>query len=144
MKATRVLFFLLYLYSFSQEKNDKEIVYLLFDTTSKERCLIEDGSGNSKYLNKYRKEYQDQGNIICFKICNERFTANKTKSLMDTCSIEVLLNIKVVDIEYLNNKKTKNILKYNPFEKIYLLEKFSKNKVVKYEVLWIDDWIMVD
>ena len=37
----------------------KETVYLLFDINSKEKCIIEDGDGNSSKLNKYRKEYRE-------------------------------------------------------------------------------------
>ena len=105
-------------------------------------CIIEDGSGNSVKNNKYRKEIQ--GNYIYFKICDEKFSTHKFKSFKDTCHIRVLDNLKIVDLKYINEKKSQSILKYNPFEKIYIIEKISETKVIKYEVIWIDDWLEVD
>ena len=128
-------------FAFAQSK-EKETVYLIFDTLNKEKCLIEDGSGNSKYLNKYRKEYTQQG--LFFKICHESFAFNRKKKKIDTCSLKALENIKFSSINYINEKKAKHPLRYNPFEKIYIVEKISDEKILKYEVAWIDDWVMVD
>ncbi|WP_298510620.1 hypothetical protein [uncultured Kordia sp.] len=124
----------------AQEEN-KETVYLLFDSKSKEKCIIEDGSGNSQNLNAYRKAYQDHNNLTFFHIYKESFAfgSNKRK---DTCNIKELDNLKIVDVAYIQDKKSKNIMKYNPFKKIYIIEVISKDQFVKYDVLWIDDWTM--
>lgn len=130
------------IYSFSQTEG-KETVYLLFNRQSKEKCIIEDGSGNSLNLNKFRKEFQ--GNHIYFRICNEIFTAHKTKNSKDTCSIKALDNLKIVNFEYLLDKYNSfNEFKHHVFDKVYLIEKISKDKIIKYEVTWIDKIIMID
>jgi len=140
-KITLTYLLLTTLLCFSQNVK-KETVYLLLDLKSNEKCIFEDGSGNSSYVNKYRKEVQ--GNYIYFKICNEIFSTHKLKGLKDSSSIKALDNLNIVNLKYINEKKSKSILKYNPFEKIYIVEKISDTKVVKYEVIWIDDWVMVD
>ncbi|WP_299127858.1 hypothetical protein [uncultured Winogradskyella sp.] len=123
---------------------EKETVYLLFDKQNKEQCLIEDGSGNSKYTNKYRKEYWSNGNIINFRICNERFTSHRTKSSIDTCSAKALDNIKLVDFDYLQKKYDSVYeFKHHVFEKIYFIEKISEDKIIKYEVNWVDSIMMI-
>ncbi|WP_225037257.1 hypothetical protein [Winogradskyella sp. SM1960] len=128
--------------SFSQTE-EKETVYLLFNRQSKEKCIIEDGSGNSLNLKKFRKEFQ--GKYIYFKICNEIFTAHKTKSFKDTSSIKILDNLKIINSEYLLNKyNSSNEFKHHVFDKVYLIEKISKDKIIKYEVTWIDEIIMID
>ena len=143
-KIAIVVFLCNYLFCFSQ-KQEKETVYLLFDKSNKEKCLIEDGAGNSKYLNKNRIEYQDNGNIIYFKICNESFTAHKTKSYKDTCSVKALDNLKLVDFDYLVKKYDSVYeFKHHVFEKIYFIERISKDKIIKYEVTWIDEIIMIE
>ena len=137
------LIFLIFASSLSFSQSDeKEIVYLIFDKENTEQCLIEDGSGNSRYLPKYIKEYTQQG--LFFKICHESFVFNRKEKKIDTCSVKALANIKFSSIEYINDKKAKNPLRYNPFEKIYIIEKISNEKILKYEVVWIDDWIMVE
>jgi hypothetical protein len=91
---------------------------------------------------KYRKEYK--GDFIYFKICNENFITRKIKKAKDTCLIKAINNLKLVDLEYINEKKAKNILRYNPFKKIFIVEKLSKDKIIKHEVTWVDNWIMTD
>lgn len=130
---------------FSQKQaNEKETVYLWFDKDNKEKCLIEDGSGNSKYFNKYRKEYWENGNIIVFKICDETFTTNKAKDLIDTCALSTLKKFRVVDFDYIEKKYDSLFeFKHNVFKKIYFIEKISADKIVKYEVNWIDEILMI-
>ncbi|MFD0992833.1 hypothetical protein [Tenacibaculum geojense] len=141
---TLILFLVSTLMCFSQERK-KETVYILFDNQSNEKCIVEDGSGNSLNVNKFRKEYEDYGNIINFKICNETFGFNKTKSFKDTCSIKALENIKLVDFEYLIKKyNSLNEFKHHVFDKIYFVEKISKNKIIKYEVGWVDEIFMIE
>ncbi|MDD7915281.1 hypothetical protein [Polaribacter ponticola] len=144
-RVNNILLILIFVYpiiTLSQNNNEKENVYLLFDLNTKRKCIIEDGSGNSVKNNKYRKEIQ--GNYIYFKICDEKFSTHKFKSFKDTCHIRALDNLKIVDLKYINEKKSQSILKYNPFEKIYIIEKISETKVIKYEVIWVDDWLEVD
>jgi hypothetical protein len=143
MKNIVILFLtFLPLYSFSQKK-EKETAYLLFNSQSKERCVVEDGSGNSQNLNKFRKEFQ--GNYIYFKICDEIFSTHNSKSLKETCSIKYLEKIKLVDFDYLVKKYNSVYeFKHHVFDKIYFIEKISKDKIIKYEVTWVDEMIMID
>ncbi|EDP95086.1 hypothetical protein U8527_08660 [Kordia algicida OT-1] len=122
------------------QNEKKETAYLLFDIKSKKKHLVEDGSGNSKMLNAYRKEKQE--NLTIMHIYGESFAFGINKQV-DTCKIETLNDLKIVDIAYIKDKKSKNVMRYNPFKKIYLIEKISKDKFVKYDVLWIDDWTMI-
>ncbi|AIM61049.1 hypothetical protein IZU89_11485 [Cellulophaga lytica] len=140
---TLILFLVSTLICFSQEKK-KETVFILFNAISNEKCKVPVEGKGYKKLNKFRKEYEDYGNIINFKICNETFSFNKTKSVKDTCSVKILNKLKIVDLEYVINKKNKNILKYNPFDKIYIEEKISNNKIIKYGVVWIDEWLIIE
>lgn len=139
---TLILFLISTLTSFSQEKK-KETAYILFDALSKEKCKIPvEGKGYQK-LNKFRKEFQ--GDYIFFKICDETFSTHKTKSYRDTCSIKALDNIKTTDYEYLIKKyDSLNEFKHHVFDKIYFIEKISKDKIVKYETTWIDQILMID
>ena len=140
---TLIITMFTFLFCFSQKKEEKEIVYLLFDKQSKEKCIVEDGSGNSLKSNKFRKEFQD--NHIYFRICDEIFTAHKTKSFKDTCSIKALENIKLVNIKYLKDKYNSSYnFKHHVFKKIYFIEKLPNNKIIKYEVGWNDEIMMID
>ncbi|WP_430409134.1 hypothetical protein [Kordia sp.] len=140
MKNLTLLLLLSTFFCFAQ-KQDKETVYLLFDMKSTETCIVEDGSGNSERLNKYRKFKEN--NLTFLVICNEQFAYNHKKSKLDTCSIDMLTNSKIVDLEYIKKKKSENVMRYNPFKKIYIIEKISNDKVLKYDVTWIDDWVMI-
>ena len=144
MKNITLIFLLVSsLICFSQERKKKEIIYILFDDQSNEKCIVEDGSGNSSNINKFKKEFQ--GDYIYFRICDEIFTTHKTKSFKDTCSIKALDNLKIVDFEYLLNKYNSLYeFKHHVFDKIYFIEKISKDKIIKYEVAWIDEIIMIE
>lgn len=142
MKTLIFIIFLTLPLTCLSQKQAKETIYLFFNEKSMEKCLVaEEGKGYTN-IAKYRKEYIK--NALFFKICNESFAFNSKKKSIDTCSAIALQNIKFVDLEYINKKKSKNVLRYNPFEKIYIVEKIPKNKILKYEVVWIDDWVMVD
>lgn len=125
-------------FCFAQKEN-KETVYLLFDTTSEDKCKVDVEGKGYLLLNKYRKEHGQKRSYLY--ICNETFAFSKKKN--DTCSIKALDDIKFVDLKYIKDKKSKNVMKYNPFKKIYLVEVISKEKIIKYDVTWIDDWVMV-
>lgn len=142
-----VIFILFVLYgSFCfPQKGSKEIIYVLFDKQSKEKCKVSVEGKGYVMMNKYRKEYENYGNIINFKICNESFTAQKTKSVIDTCHISSLNDTKFVDFKYLIKRyNSSDTLKHQLFEKIYFFEKISEAKVIKYEVIWVDDMLMID
>ena len=141
-KLTLVLLLLTSLFSLAQ-KTEKETVYLLFDTTSNEKYIIEDGSGNSLQQNRYRKEINKK--FIKFKICNDLFLFNKMKNVKDTCTMESLKGIKTVDFNYLEKKHAESKeFKHHVFEKIYFIEKISRNRILKYEVIWVDDTFITD
>ena len=80
------------------QKEKKETAYLLFDTTSKEKHLIEDGSGNSNMLNAYRKE--KQADLTIMHIYSESFAFGRNKQV-DICKVETLNDLKIVDIAYI-------------------------------------------
>ena len=141
-KISLILFLLNYFFCFSQ-KQDKEIIYLLFDEHSKEKCKVAVEGKGYVNMNKYRKEHE--GNIMYFKICNESFTAHKTKSFKDTCSVKALDNLRLVDFDYLIKKYDSVYeFKHHVFKKIYFIEKIFKDKIIKYEVNWIDEVLMID
>jgi hypothetical protein len=135
-----IILILLPCFSIAQN-NNKESVYLIFDTNTNEKCIVEDGSGNSEELNAFRKEFQ--GNLIFFHVFNESFLHNTKSKKSKSISLDDLDNLKRVDINYMVHKKSKNVMKYNPFEKIYIVEKKSDGSYTKYEVTWIDDWTMI-
>ncbi len=129
---------------FSQkEVKKKETVYLFFNLQSNEKCKVAVRAKGYVDMNKFRKDYRDNGNIINFKICDERFAAHKNRSYRDTCSIKALDNIKFVDFDYLIEKYNSVFeFKHHVFEKIYFVEKISDEKIIKYEVRWLDERIM--
>lgn len=143
MKVLSFVFFLFFVsVSFSQAL-DKEIVYTLFDPGSNERCAVEDGSGNTKNVPKFRKKVQ--GEYIYFKICDEIFSTHKTKTFKETCPIEYLDSIELVDIIYLKEKyDAENEFKHHIFDKIFFIEKISAKKIIKHEVFWVDEIIMIN
>jgi hypothetical protein len=143
MKNITTLILLLFSIVLYCQNEKKEIVYLLFDAQSKEKCQVPvEGKGHQK-LNKFRKEAQ--GEYIYFKICDESFSTHKTKSLKDTCSITYLEEIELVDLNYLIKKyNSENEFKHHVFDKIFFVEKISKDVVVKYQVTWVDEIIMID
>lgn len=140
---TLIILMFTFLFCFSQKKDKKETVYLLFDNHSTEKCTVPvEGKG---YIDKskYRKEYQ--GEYILFKICDETFSTHKTESFKDTCSTKALENIKLVNIKYLKDKyNSSNNFKHHVFEKIYFIEKLPNNKIIKYEVGWVDEITIID
>jgi hypothetical protein len=125
--------------TFSQSK--KEIVYLLFKTNSSEKYKVEDGNGNSRNINKYRKKKGKDR--VTFYIYEESFVLDK-KYKIDTCNIKYLNKIKFETVQTINNKKEvlkdKYFFKNSIFEKIYLVEKY-KDKIIKYRTIWNTDLI---
>lgn len=141
-KLILISLFLFSLICFSQ-KGKKETVYLLFDEQNEETCKVPVEGRGYLNLNKFRKEFQ--GDFIYFKICDEIFSTSKTKSFRDTCSIKYLEKIKLVDFDYLVKKyNSKFEFKHHVFNKIYFIEKISKDKIIKYEVTWIDEILMIE
>ncbi|WP_019037864.1 hypothetical protein [Psychroflexus tropicus] len=140
-KITFSLLVLFSILSFSQNEKDKTI-YLLFDEQSKEKCKVPVEGKGYQNLNKFRKEIH--GEYIYFKICDEIFSIHKTKSFKETCPIEYLDSIELVDINYLKEKyDSENELKHHVFDKIFFIEKISEKKIIKYEVSWVDEIIMI-
>ena len=137
-----MIFMLNFLTSFSQEKN-KEVVNLFFNTQSDDTCKVSVEGKGYVNLKKYRKDRVSD--IIYFKICGEKFTSDKKVGIKDICSTEVLNNTNFVDLDYLIERyKSQSKFKHNVFKKIYFYEKISENKMVKYEVNWVDQMIMID
>ncbi len=147
MKTIALSLFLIVSFTcFSQKQvKEKEIVYLLFDEQNTEKCKVAVEGKGFVYMNKFRKEYWDNGSIIVFKICDETFTTHKTKSFKDTCSIKVLNNTKLVDFDYILKKyNSENEFKHHVFDKIYFIEKISGDIVIRYEVNWLDEIQIID
>lgn len=141
----KIMFSLLVLFSivsFSQNEKEKT-VYLIFDEQSKDKCKVPVEGKGYQNLNKFRKEVQ--GEHIYFKICDEIFSTHKTKSFKETCPIEYLDSIELVDIIYLKEKyDAKFEFKHHVFDKIFFIEKISAKKIIKYEVSWVDEIIMIE
>ena len=133
MSRFLIVYFMFYS-TITLSQNKKETVYLLFDTNSKETCKIFQEGEGLKTVPKYRKWYGEDGHIE-FRICDELFFASQSK--MDTCDISILKEVRLVDIDYMLNKHRSidNFVEVI-FEKIYFLEKISKEKVIQYEVTW--------
>lgn len=129
---------IIFLLSFSQ--TEKETVYLLFDRTSDEKCEVDiEGKGMSN-VQKYRVSQKKGG--YRFYICDEKF--DFLKPCADTSSIKHIKNYKIVDLKYIVEKKNNEILRDNPFKKIFLIEKISEHRLVKYEVIWVDEWMEIE
>ncbi|EDP95284.1 hypothetical protein U8527_15810 [Kordia algicida OT-1] len=128
-------------YCLAQQKQ-KETVYLLFDKTNKEKCKVLTENKGYVYLNKYRKN--KKGSITEFKICGETFSIRK-QGVKNIYSAQVLDTLKLIDLEYLKQKHTvSNDFKHRIFEKVYFIEKISQNKIIQYEVFWVDDFFITD
>jgi hypothetical protein len=131
------IFFLSPTIIFSQ--SEKEKVYILFNETSKKTCNKEDGRGNLLTIKMYKKE--SKGKKINFHICDETFTYTEGKSEKDTCNIKVLKKVKLQNLDYLLKKyNLSEDFKHHVFEKIYIVEKISKDEIVKYDVYWSGEW----
>jgi hypothetical protein len=126
---------------------EKEIVYVLFYDNSIEKCKIEveyssDNDGKLdgyQIIKKYKKD--SKGEKINFHICDETFIYTEHVSTIDTCSVNFLNKIEPKNLDYLLNKYAKgNNFKHHVFEKIYIIEKISENRIVKYEVYWSGEW----
>jgi len=136
---TLILLFISIL-SYSQNE-EKEMVYLLFDEKNMEKCTIPVEGNDYVNLKKFRKEIEEE--FIYFKICNETFSTHK--NVADTCAINSLNNIKLVDLDYVLTKyNSENEFKHQVFDKIFIIEKISKNKYVNYEVTWVDEIVMIE
>jgi hypothetical protein len=146
MKHSLVIFILLLLTSNLYSQNKKETVYLLFDTNSKEQHDFEDGSGNTLKVKKYRKRNSSyNSDCIVFDIGDEEFTTNIRKRYRDTCSIDKLNQLKLVDIEYMVEKlRNTREFRHLIFEKIFFIEKISKHKITITEVRWRSTMLVID
>ena len=120
--------------------------------------------GDEKYLKpiKYvlfdenKNDKKDEGDEIYFYINNQRFFFNSKKHKIDTCSIDFFNKIKLenpTDLtenewEYFKRKvreyKRNSAIKAMPLSnvhkyfKVYILKKTNDNKVLKYEVDWLN------
>lgn len=128
--------------SYSQE--EKEVIYLLFDEKSKEKCKIyvEQNYENNKgisFVKRYRSK-KEKDNII-FYICEEIFYLDKRHQI-DTCNFKYLQKIKFETLKAMNQKRknSKYAFKNSVFKKIYLVEN-KNDKVIKYPVIWNTDMI---
>lgn len=117
-------------------------VYILFNIESVEKCKVEFEGEGYKYVNKYRKE--SKGNYIDFLVCDEKFRFNKILNKKKVFKFENLNELKFSSLNDLKKRKKENILKSNPYSKIYIYQKTKTSKVIRYEVKWIDDWSIVD
>ncbi|MWB95572.1 hypothetical protein GON26_14480 [Flavobacterium sp. GA093] len=102
-------------------------------------------------------EKKNNGGKIYFYVKSERFVFDMKKHKKDTCSIDILKTIKLENSRNLQNdeyeyfrkkvdefeKKTKQkipkalpISQEHLYFKVYVIEKISSGKIVKYEVDW--------
>lgn len=138
MKHTIILALIAPMICLSQIKNE-DSAFLLFDGNNDDKCKIEVEGKGFEYVKKYRKTYQE--NFDTFYICDLQFRFDRSLT-KDIYSIQYLDEVEIVDTELIKRKKSETILKYNPFENIYLLEKITPNKIVRYRVQWMDQWVV--
>ena len=119
---------------FTQEK--KEIVYLIFDIASNEKCEVDiEGKGVTE-VNKYR--VCSRKNVHRYFICDEKF--DLLEGHVDTLNVDNIDEFNVVDIQYVVDRKNEGPLRFNPFEKIFLIEVIDDHQMLILEVGWIDEW----
>jgi hypothetical protein len=141
-KLTLLLSLLSTFFCYSQAEN-KETIYLLFDTSSKEKCKVTVEHKGNVYSNKYRE--RTKGNIKEYLVCDETFTIRKNTISSEKLPISTIKNIKFKDIDYLLKKhKDSKELKHHVFKKIYLLEKISDSEIIKHDVVWMDEFYLTD
>jgi len=121
------------------EKYLKPVKYLLFDSNVSDNKKVED------------KER------IYFQIKKEQFKFDSTKNINSSYTYDILEKVKFEDPEKLESsaykffkKKKEEVEKekkiklvfppagYHSYYKIYILEKVNKNKIIMYEVSWIN------
>ena len=123
-------------------QNTKEIVYLLFDMNSEEKCMDEDNDGNTHWIKKYKKEISN--NNIYFFICKNKFIYNKKKHKADTCARSSLNKLMIRDVSYLFEKDSRGYFirfRVENEPKKFIVEKISNNRIIIYEVYLPSVWI---
>ena len=136
MKKSLLIVVLLNAFVVLAQGNEKEEVFILFDLTSDKKCLIEDGSGNFNYEKFFRKKRETKR--IIFHVCDQEFGFEINQPI-DTLNSIKNLNIKGID--YIKRKYQEgNDFKHHVFKKIYILEKLSNDRILKYDVTWCCEW----
>ncbi|MCW9706978.1 hypothetical protein [Fodinibius salsisoli] len=119
-----------------------DTVYIFFDTSSTETCTVDVEGKGYQEVSKFRKE--DIENYKIFDICSEEFVFVKNKASKDTLVLRKRSDIQFQDIGFLTeaykNAKPKKF-KHNIFDQIYIVEKISKDKYIRYSVGWVDESI---
>ncbi|MCW9706977.1 hypothetical protein [Fodinibius salsisoli] len=138
-----LILFLILVTAFCQAQQvPKDTVYISFDETSSETCLIDSGMEKDRQkTNKFRK-IDTRNDLIFFHICNELFVFNKKLYSPDTTSTGSIPSQKIADIEDMNklyNSLQPREFKHHVFDTVFILEQIAKNKVVKYDVTWNDE-----
>ena len=109
--------------------------YLLFDSTSSEKC-----SQKQYELKKFRKE--DTGkSFTFFYVCDELFVFNKAYGHPDTTSIKKIPKHKMVTINEMLNKYNSlepQQFKHHVYDTLFIVEKWKRDLVLLYRVGWND------
>ncbi|MFC4221725.1 hypothetical protein [Flagellimonas marina] len=121
-------------------QTEKETVFVNFDIDSNEKCTIDVEGKGYLQVKKYRKTMlQDK---VRYLICDQKFDLmDKSCVVMDSTKIKTL---HLSELDYLLKKKHEGILRQNPFNAIFLIEKIHENKFAKHKVYWTDEWSEVD
>lgn len=123
----------------SCNKQNKENIYLYFDSNSSETYKFID-EGKEYEIKKFQKNNESDSKLI-FKIVDENFRFIKSNNEERIIWEKEFKKINFVSIGFLYNKWKESGLfsKQNVFERIFLVEKSKeKGKYFVYEVKWIE------
>lgn len=134
IKLSLLLFLFGTLISYSQSK----VVYIKFDNTTKDSCLVSIEGKGKKLLPKYRKNVTKT--LISFYICNKQFTFIKDKFTSEKIEKNELKKIYFSDYNIINRAM---MMKKNP-PVLYIIEKTSSNHLCKYRVGYIHDFVLIN
>jgi len=147
MKIKLIIFLVIFsLFSFSQQPK-WDVGYIYFDESDPETYLsnidgpiadevlvVINGNRYSK-LNKYRK--YPVKDLLVFRIYDEIFTYDKNqKHTTDTLSASLLDDIPFLGDEFIKENSW-NLGKSGMFKKLYIIEKFSQDKIIRTQVRWV-------
>jgi hypothetical protein len=147
MKIKFIIFLVIFsLLSFSEQPK-WDVGYIYFDKSDPETYLsnidgpiadevlvIINGNRYSR-LNKYRKYLVKD--LLVFRIYDEIFTSDKNqKHTIDTLSTSLLDDIPFLSDEFIKENSW-NLGKGNLFKKLYIIEKYSQDKIIRTQVRWV-------
>ncbi len=119
---------------FSQEK---ETVYLHFKYNETANCNYTPSNSDKKIPLTYVQKRHRKVGTTRFILCKNTFVFDFKKDAFEVVEEAETAKYKIVDLDYILNKKAENKDKsINDLFKIYIIEKSQDNYYAKYEVSW--------